>query len=266
MRALLLAAGFGTRLRPLTDSIPKCLVPIHGRPLLDYWLENLLDHGVDRVLVNTHYMAPMVQAYVQLSSWKHRVSLVHEESLLGTGGTILQNSNFFQKEPFLVAHADNLTIFDMAEFNRGHVQRKAHTEITMMVFETESPQSCGIVELGKDCVVQAFHEKVANPPSNLANAAVYIFEPEVVEWMASLKKRVIDISTEVIPYYLGRIYAYHNTQYHRDIGTLKSWQEANRDFPKRAIALPQNINAWDAVIPESNILLQQFLQSPSWPL
>lgn len=260
MRALLLAAGLGTRLRPLTDTMPKCLVPIHGRPLLDYWLENLLDHGTDSILINTHYMAPMVQKYLYLSSWNSRVTIVHEESLLGTGGTILQNRRFFQEEPFLVAHADNLTIFDMREFVRSHADRRSNTEITMMVFKTDTPQSCGIVELDKHRVVQAFHEKVANPPGNLANAAVYIFEPDVIAWMASLKKRVIDLSTEVIPHYLGRIYAYHNTQYHRDIGTLESWQEANRDFPKRAIAAPQNIRAWDAVIPESMSLLQKYLE------
>jgi mannose-1-phosphate guanylyltransferase len=206
-------------------------------------------------------MAPMVQKYLYLSSWKSRVTMVHEESLLGTGGTILQNRRFFQDEPFLVAHADNLTVFDMHQFARSHAERKSNTEITMMVFETDTPQSCGIVELDKEHVVQAFHEKVANPPSNLANAAVYIFEPDVVVWMESLTKRVIDLSTEIIPHYLGRIYAYHNTQYHRDIGTLESWQEANCDFPKLALASPQNIKAWDAVITEKNILLQQYLES-----
>jgi len=263
MRALLLAAGLGTRLRPITDTIPKCLVPIHGRPLLDFWLENLLDRGVDSILINTHYMAPMVQKYLNLSTWKSHVTMVHEESLLGTGGTILQNRSFFKNEPFLVAHADNLTVFDMREFARCHAERKSNTEITMMVFETDTPQSCGIVELDKDCVVQAFHEKVDNPPGNLANAAVYIFDPNVVAWMASLEKRVIDISTEVIPHYLGRIYAYHNTQYHRDIGTLESWQDAHRDFPKPAAASLQNIRSWDSVVPESKFLLQQYLESTS---
>ena len=68
MRALLLAAGLGTRLRPLTNYLPKCLVPIHGRPLLDYWLETLLENGIEQVLINTHYMAPMVQQYLKKST------------------------------------------------------------------------------------------------------------------------------------------------------------------------------------------------------
>jgi mannose-1-phosphate guanylyltransferase len=261
MRALLLAAGLGTRLRPITNTIPKCLVPIHGRPLLDYWLENLLDHGIDSVLINTHYLAPMVQKYLYLSSWKSRVTIVHEELLLGTGGTILENRSFFQDEPFLVAHADNLTMFDVRKFARSHAERQPNTEITMMVFETDTPQSCGIVELDNLGVVQSFHEKVANPPSNLANAAVYMFERSVVEWMESLEKKIVDLSMEVIPNYLARINTYHNKQYHRDIGTLVSWQEANREFPNRYAAEPQNIRAWDAVIPESESLFKQYLET-----
>jgi mannose-1-phosphate guanylyltransferase len=231
MRALLLAAGLGTRLQPLTNHMPKCLVPVNGRPLLDYWLENLLDNGVEEILINTHYMAAMVQKYLTKSTWLPHIKMVHEEILLGTGGTILQNRNFFRNEIFLVAHADNLTIFDMQEFSNQHSRRPAGTELTMMVFETSDPQSCGIVSLDSRGVVQAFYEKVPMPPGNLANGAVYIFEPSVLDWMAGLDRVQVDLSNEVIPHFLGRIFASHNTAYHRDIGTIKSWIESNRDFP-----------------------------------
>ena len=140
MRALLLAAGLGTRLQPLTNYLPKCLVPVHGRPLLDYWLENLLNHGIEQILINTHYMAPMVRQYLNQSTWLPYIKIVHEEILLGTGGTILKNRDFFKKETFLVAHADNLTIFDMQDFASQHATRPAGTELTMMVFETPDPQ------------------------------------------------------------------------------------------------------------------------------
>ena len=247
MRALLLAAGLGTRLQPLTNYLPKCLVPIHGRPLLDYWLESLLDHGVDEVLINTHYMAPMVQKYLNQSSWLPYIKVVHEETLLGTGGTILRNRNFFKDETFLVAHADNLTIFDLSDFTSYHAGRPEATEITAMVFETLDPHSCGIVELDSKGVVQAFHEKVVNPPGNLANGAVYILEPSALEWMIGLGKRQVDFSTEVIPHFLGKLFTYQNTLYHRDIGTMKSWIEASRDFPIMP-ANAQNEKAWLATL------------------
>lgn len=247
MRALLLAAGLGTRLHPLTDYVPKCLVPIHGRPLLDYWLESLLDHGVEEVLINTHYMASMVQKYLNQSSWLAHVKVIHEEILLGTGGTIVQNGDFFQDETFLIAHADNLTIFDVSDFINSHASRPIRTEMTIMVFETSDPHSCGIVELDKDGIVQTFHEKVVNPPGNLANGAVYILEPSVLKWMKGLGKNRLDFSTEVIPNFLGKLFTYKNTLYHRDIGTMNSWIQACRDFPVMP-ANTQNKNAWLATL------------------
>jgi mannose-1-phosphate guanylyltransferase len=247
MRALLLAAGFGTRLQPLTNFLPKCLVPINGRPLLDYWLETLLENGIEKVLVNTHYMAPMVQDYLRYSTWSSSVKLVHEEILLGTGGTILKNRFFFNNEPFLVAHADNLTIFDVKAFTNKHAGRPTGSEFTMMIFATSDPQSCGIVSLDTEGVVQDFHEKVANPPGNLANGAVYMLEPSVVKWMASLGKSEVDFSNEVIPNFLGKIFTVPNALYHRDIGTMKSWAESNRDFPK-LVASEINIGAWKKIM------------------
>ncbi len=231
MRALLLAAGLGTRLRPLTNKVPKCLVPIHGRPLLDYWLKTLLDHGVEEVLINTHYMASTVQYFVQQSAWKGKIKVVHEQRLQGTGGTMLANRSFFCEETFLVAHADNLTIFNMEDFMGSHRARPVGTDLTMMLFESDDPQSCGIVELNSKGVVEMFHEKTNSPPGNLANAAVYLLEPAVLDMMSSFGKAEIDFSTEVIPKLLGKIFTYRNTIYHRDIGTMKSWAEANLDFP-----------------------------------
>ena len=247
MRALLLAAGLGTRLRPLTDYLPKCLVPIHGRPLLDYWLETLAAGGIEEILINTHYLAPLVVEFLSESTWARHVKLVHEDRLLGTGGTILKNRGFFENEAFIVAHADNLTLFDVSDFVKCHASRPADTELTMMVFETPDPRSCGIVELDEKGVVQAFHEKVSSPPGNLANAAVYILEPSIVDFMAALGKEAIDFSTEVIPAMMGRISTFPNSSYHRDIGTIASWSQANRDFPVIPPA-PQNKRAWNELL------------------
>lgn len=232
MRTLLLAGGLGTRLRPLTDRIPKCLVPIQGKPLLGYWLDLLLPDGIERVLVNTHYLPEAVRRFAAESPWRERITLAHEERLLGTGGTVLRNRGFFQERAFMVAHADNLTRFDVAAFVGQHDRRPAGTLITMMTFCTDAPQTCGIVEVDARGVVTAFHEKVANPPGNRANAAVYVFEPEVADFLASLGKDVIDLSTEVIPAFLGRICAFHNSDYHRDIGTLESLRRAEEEYPK----------------------------------
>jgi len=229
LRALLLAAGFGTRLRPLTETIPKCLVPVQGKPLMAYWFELLFPAGIERALVNTHYLPGVVRAFVAQNSWASQVDLVHEDPILGTGGTVLANAAWFQGQSFMVAHADNLTVFDVHGFLARHANRPQGCAITMMTFDTDVPQTCGIVE-ERDGVVLAFHEKVPNPPGKRANAAVYIFEPEVIALMATLNKAVIDLSTEVLPHYLGRMCTFHNDQYHRDIGNLESLALAEREF------------------------------------
>lgn len=235
MRALLLAAGRGTRLRPVTDTIPKCLVPIGGRPLLGLWLDRLFaGNAVEHAVVNTHYLAEQVEAFVAASPWRDRVTLVHEEELLGTGGTLLNVRQHLGTGAVLMAHADNLTDIDIAAFQRAHARRPRAALMTMALFETDSPQSCGIVECDGEGLVTAFHEKVADPPGRLANAAVYILEPEVIEFAAGLGKRVVDFSTEIIPRLAGRIYTFPIEGYHRDIGSPEALALANREWPRAA--------------------------------
>lgn len=230
MKALLLAAGLGTRLRPLTDTVPKCLVPINGRPLLDYWLEMLSNAGVGPLLVNTHYFADAVKEHLNASGFAQNISVVYEEKLLGTAGTLLKNRVFFDNEPVMLVHADNLSKFDVNTFIQTHYKRPEECEITMMTFNTPTPKSCGIVELDVHGIVQAFHEKVENPPGNLANGAVYIIEPSVFEFLEKLNKDEIDFSTEVLPSYIGRIITFNNDVYHRDIGTIESYETSLKEY------------------------------------
>lgn len=230
MKAILLAAGLGTRLRPYTDTAPKCLVNIQQKPLLSYWLELLFVGGVDQVLINTHYLADLVKAFVESSPWRENISLVHEQELLGTAGTILENKEFFEEEAVLVAHADNLTRFDVKAFFEAHRARRPGVEITMMTFTTDQPESSGIVECDQHGIVTQFHEKSSVFKGNCANAAVYIVDFSVVRWLETLGKKMIDMSTEVLPHYLGRMQTFHNANYHRDIGTPKSLQLAEIEF------------------------------------
>lgn len=230
MKALLLAAGLGTRLRPITDTIPKCLVPIKNKPLLGYWLDMLFPDHIDSALINTHYLPMPVRNYVASSRWADRVTLVQEPVLLGTGGTILKNREYLQDEPFLLVHADNLTRFDVGDFIQAHKKRPDGVEITMMTFNTDVPESCGIVETDDDGIVTGFYEKSTTFHGTVANAAVYIMEPSVIDFLVALNKEVIDISTEVLPHYLGKMHTYHNSNYHRDIGTPESLRIAELEF------------------------------------
>src|ERR1700674_2563435 len=230
-KALLVAAGIGSRLRPLTDVVPKCLIPINGRPLLGLWLEMLQEAGFDEVVVNLHYHADLVRKYVRRSPYAGLVKLVHEPQLLGTGGTLLANKDRLAGRAAVFAHADNLTRFDPLQFLAAHAARPPEAALTMMTFRTDAPSDCGIVERDQWGMVVGFHEKVPDPPGDIANAAVYVLEPEVFAMLESLGKRHIDFSTEVLPRFLGRIYTVHNAWYHRDIGTLAQLARAEAECP-----------------------------------
>jgi len=231
MKAFLLGAGLGTRLRPITDTIPKCLVPINGRPLLDFWLELLFTQGIEKVLINTHYFADQVEKYLENSAWKDRVETVYEKELLGTAGSIKANAGFFENDPAcFIAHADNFTTFDLTAFEQRFHDRPDGTHMTLMTFTTDSPKSCGIVDEDENGVVQAFHEKVENPPGNHANGATYILDQTLLSFIKNIEQNFIDMSTEVIPHFIGKMNTYHNDRYLRDIGTPGMLARAEKDL------------------------------------
>ena len=229
MRALLLAAGLGTRLRPLTSHWPKCLMPIKKRPLLEYWLSILKQLNVEQVLVNTHYHSEIVEEFLQQPQFNKWVEPIYEKKLLGTAGTLRENSMFFNNDTLLVVHADNWCCCDFNEFISYHTDRRPKgTVITMMTFECQNPSSCGIVELDDQGVVIGFHEKVNNPPGKLANAAIYIIEAEVLKWIEQ-NITINDFSTEVLPNYIGKIATWKNGDIHKDIGTVEMLKSAQQD-------------------------------------
>jgi mannose-1-phosphate guanylyltransferase len=251
VRALLLAAGLGTRLKPLTDEWPKCLMPIGGRPLLEYWLETLNAIGVREILVNTHFHADQVETFLSRKRFDGWVHTFHESKLLGTAGTLRANSDFFRGLPTMLIHADNWCHCDFTAFLDYHMRRRPECcALTMMTFETEEPQACGIVETDGRGVVKAFHEKVTNPPGKVANGAVYILEPEVLEWLEQ-NPEVSDFSTGVLPRYVGRIATWHNAGIHRDIGTIQALRAAQSD-PKPRLYWPDN-DEWQAKFESSPV-------------
>lgn len=230
----MLAAGLGSRLRPLSEDCPKCLMPISGIPLLEHWLCNLYRHGIPSALVNSHHHREMVASFLSRERFSRWVSNVTEGQLLGTAGTVRANADKFIDKTAFVIHADNWCHCDFSAFLKFHqYQRPAGTVMTMMTFRTGTPELCGIVETDKNGVVASFYEKVDEPRGNLANGAVYLLEPEVVNWIAG-RTDVTDLSTQVIPEFLGRIASWENTGIHRDIGTVESLIEAQHDSPPRA--------------------------------
>ena len=225
MRAILLAAGFGTRLKPLTDTIPKCLVPIQGKPLLQGWLDRLSNAGIGPFLINTHYLSEKVKVFIEKSSYKNDVTIKHEQTLKGTAGTLIGNKDFFDGKDGLLIHADNYCLENFSEFLAEHNQRPAECLITMMVFSTDEPSLCGIVEVDDRGVVIGIHEKIQNPPGNLANGAVYVLSSKFIAMIDKEFSNASDFSTEVLPRLVGKIFTYQTHKTFLDIGTPENYQK-----------------------------------------
>ena len=229
LSALLLAAGIGSRLKPLTDSCPKCLMPIGQKPLLEYWLSTLHELQITKTLVNLHHHHEIVEDFLNRDHLKNWVLQNYEKNLLGTAGTIRNNYQFFKNDTLLLIHADNWCQCDFSGFLDFHFNhRPQDCLITMMTFKADQPSECGIVELNNQKVVTSFHEKVSDPPSNIANAAIYLIEPEVLSWIFK-EENISDFSTQVLPKFIGRIASWHNDLIHRDIGTLANLKKAQLD-------------------------------------
>tara|TARA_Y100000588_G_scaffold305682_2_gene329083 strand:+ start:734 stop:1519 length:786 start_codon:yes stop_codon:yes gene_type:complete len=229
IHALLLAAGAGTRLRPFTDNWPKCLMPISGRPLLEYWLCMLKKCSIPKVIVNIHHHQKIVEKFLGQPQFESWVSGVVEPFLLGTAGTLRENWKSFKGTRILLVHADNWCQCDISHFIDFHMNhRPSNAVMTMMTFQSDNPKECGILELDDNGLVQNLHEKVEQPPGTLANGAVYLLEPEILDWVMD-NPEVNDFSTEVIPNFFDRIATWENTDIHRDIGKIASLRLAQLD-------------------------------------
>jgi mannose-1-phosphate guanylyltransferase len=233
MKAFLLAAGVGSRLRPITDTTPKCMLAIGGRPLLDIWLDAYGCAGVDEVLVNLHHLPDVVRQHLMGRDGSLQspvVRTVFEPELLGSAGTLAANRAWVEKdEMFLACYADNLTDFDLRSLVETH---RAHGAIaTLTVFHSERPSAGGVVELDADGTVAGFTEKPGKPVSDLVNAGMYAFHPRVLDEISGPPPR--DIGYHLLPRLVGRAKAIPVEGYFRDVGTVDAYQRAQQEWPMR---------------------------------
>ena len=227
MRAFLLAAGEGRRLRPLTDTTPKCLVPINGKPLLALWLELCRKHRITEILINLHHLHEKVLAFLNTHAFGVNVTTVYEATLLGSAGTVARHRSFVADErDFFILYADNLTNADLGKMLRFHQDRKSL--FTIGLSRTDQPQEKGIVALDRSDRVVEFVEKPSNPLSNLANAGIYIASQELYRHLTA--KDFLDFGFDVLPKLVGQMYGYVIQEYLLDIGTHATYRQAQLEW------------------------------------
>jgi mannose-1-phosphate guanylyltransferase len=232
VKAFLLAAGVGSRLRPITNTTPKCMLVIDGRPLLDIWLDAFDRAGVDEVLVNLHHLPEVVRRHVAARSAPPAVRTFFEPELLGSAGTLITNRRWVEgEELFLACYADNLTDFDLRSLVDAH---REHGPIaTWTVFHSEQPSSGGVVELDHAGTVIGFTEKPSKPVSDLTNAGMYAFQPSVLDEVDG--RPPVDIGYDLLPRLVGRSRAVLVEGYFRDVGTADAYRRASEEWPVRAL-------------------------------
>jgi mannose-1-phosphate guanylyltransferase len=231
VKAFLLAAGIGSRLRPITDTIPKCMVPIDGAPLLDIWLDAFNRAGVDEVLVNLHHFPDVVREHLAARSGAPMVRTVFEPELLGSAGTLAANRDWVADEEFFLAcNADNLTDFDLRDLVDAH--RRGDSVATLTAFHSPAPSAGGVLELDDTGLVTGFTEKPANPVSDLVNAGIYAFGAKVLDEIC--QSAPVDIGYYLLPRLVGRARAVPLEGYFRDIGTPEAYRLAREEWPARA--------------------------------
>lgn len=231
MKALLLAGGFGTRLRPLTHTRPKHLLPIANRPHIEHVLDLLVSHGVGDVILTTSYLAEAFRSTVDDARERGiNVDVVHEEVPLGTAGALKNAEAAIGDETFLVFNGDILTDVDLGGLVAFHRGRAAAG--TILLTPVEDPSAFGVVPTRDDGLVTGFIEKP--PPgeavTNLINAGVYVLEPLVLDRIPEGRESSVEraLFPELVAADAG-LYASPSEAYWTDVGTPDKYRQANLD-------------------------------------
>lgn len=228
VKALLLAGGLGTRLYPLTATVPKCLVPIAGRPLLDVWVDCLAEAGITEGRINTHALAEIVRIYMEQVNAQDRIRLFesHEPTLLGSAGTVTANVDLADNaDQVVIIYADNLSDIDLRPLIAFHCQHG--DPLTMVLFHAPNPSACGIAELDGEGRIVSFVEKPERPVSNLANAGLYVVDAVAYREIAAMG--AFDLGFEVLPRFVGRMRGWVWGGYYLDIGTHETLKRAQHE-------------------------------------
>jgi mannose-1-phosphate guanylyltransferase len=233
VKAFLLSGGLGERLRPLTLSMPKCLVPIGGEPLLGIWLDACARQGITDVLVNVSQHPDQVRRFIDARRTPlPRVTLVVEPAPRGTAGTVLANRQFVAgEESFWILYSDTLTDADLSELAAAH---RRHTALlTIGLFRAPVPGAAGIVEMDESGTIVGFEEKPAHPKSDLASAGICLARQGLLDCIPG-EPALVDFGRDVFPAVVGRIHGHVLHGFVLDIGTPEALAVASEIWARRA--------------------------------
>ncbi|UCC57661.1 MAG: NDP-sugar synthase [Candidatus Bathyarchaeum sp.] len=229
MKALILAGGKGTRLRPLSCTRPKLLFPILNKPLLDWTLESLAEIGISEVTLAVKHMAEAFMQRYGKSKYGMKISYSREKKPMRTGGAIKYAEELIgHKEPFLVLNGDIFTKIDYTKLLKKHKETNAVAIIAL--YRVEDPSRYGTVKLTEESRVTQFAEKAppGQAPSNLINAGIYVLDPKIFDHIPG--GRPVSIEHEIFPKLAkeGKFFGHEFKEIWMDIGKSRDYLKANR--------------------------------------
>jgi len=237
MKTLVLSAGLGTRLGPLTRNLPKPMLPLGGKPLLEHIIELLRQHGITDVALNLHHKPDVIlRHFGSGEAWGMRLRYSYEATLLGSAGTALRQLAWVYPDPFLLYYGDVYSDIDLTDLIEQH--RAGNALATIAVNPVDDPTRCGIVEFDEERRVRRFLEKPATDQvfSNWANSGIYILQPEVLRYVTDIPS---DFGSDIFPRLLESgqpVNVYPCTGCVIDIGTPENYQRAQQLFADPASA------------------------------
>jgi mannose-1-phosphate guanylyltransferase len=236
---MVMAAGLGTRLRPLTYEVPKPMVPVVNRPIMEHILRMLPRHGFAEVIANLHWFPDVIRnRFGDGSDLGVDLTYSYEDELMGTAGGVRNVSSFFGDEPFLVMAADALTDIDLGALVAAHNEKGGIA--TLAVKRVANVSEFGVVITGADGRIQGFQEKPdpAEALSDMASCMIYILEPEIFDYFPD--KHAVDFAREVFPALLENDVPFHVHEidsYWNDVGSLPEYIQGNLDVLEGAVGV-----------------------------
>jgi mannose-1-phosphate guanylyltransferase len=260
---MVLAAGLGTRLRPLTYEITKPMVPVLDRPVMEHIVDLLARHGIDQVIANLHYFPETISDY-----FGDRLEYRVEPELLGTAGGVRACAQFFGSEPFLVISGDALTDIDLGALEARH--RDSGGIATLAVKQVADPSEFGVVLHDRDGRITGFQEKPAAEEalSDLANCGMYVFDPKIFDYFPA--RPFVDWATDVFPVLLENDVPFHIhnvSEYWNDVGSLSELQQGTFDALRGELRLQvdgEEISPGVVVAGESPLRPDTEVEGPAW--
>ena len=225
MKGLILAAGLGKRLRPLTFKKPKALIPILNVPVIERNIHFLKSHGISEIIINTHYMHEQIEDYVSKNDFGIPIYTIFEPNILGTGGAIKNVSNFWENEHLLVINADIITDIDISKAYKWHLESRSPVTLILHHY----PRFKKIV-MDNDYHIAKIKKKEDN--ESLSFTGIHILDPEIIDYMPCGTFDIVDFYRKMIEKKVKiKGYISYN-HYWRDIGTIKDYIRANKEALK----------------------------------